>query len=130
VVRRPGQYQGKKETPEQFLERLQGVIQEAPQEFFMRWKVEVTSSDIARFRTTCLDPILENLCWWYEEVTGAKHTYPPPPTNWRHPYGVRNLLDEGGITDLDSYLDTGSELGLQRVDALFGELQVGLSSQP
>jgi hypothetical protein len=38
------------------------------------------------------------------------------------PYIGYNPLSEGGESDLDNYLFTGSEIGLQRVDTLFPEL--------
>lgn len=128
VVKRPRQYQGKKESQEDFLARLRGIISDSPQEFFMRWKVEVTPDDINNFRRKCLDPILEQLCWWYEETVLGKHVpsngkYPPP--HWQHPFGVWNVLDEGGSSDLDEYLRSGSEVGLHRVDTLFPELEGG-----
>jgi hypothetical protein len=42
--------------------------------------------------------------------------------HYRHPFGSVNWLDEGGASDLDEYLATGSEAGLQRIDDLFPEL--------
>jgi hypothetical protein len=39
------------------------------------------------------------------------------------PYGVYSPLLDGGSTDLDEHLLTGSEVGLRRVDKLFKELQ-------
>jgi hypothetical protein len=130
VIRRPRQYQGKKETQRQFLDRLQGIIQDSPGEFFMRWKCEVSAEDLVRFRRECLDPILEQLCDWWEYVTkgSASHT-PLAPCHWRHPFGVWNVLDEGGSSDLDEYLATGSEIGLRRVTNLFPELAPG-TDQP
>ena len=35
---------------------------------------------------------------------------------------VYNVLDEGGSSDLDAYLESGSEAGLQRIENLFPEL--------
>lgn len=122
------------ETTAAFYTRLGKVIAAAPETFFMRWRIEVSQADVDKFRRTCLDPILENLCWWYEQVTyrgdtphkfmaDIFHRYGVPPMNWRHPFGCRSVLDEGGASDLDWFLETGSEVGLQRVDELFGELK-------
>lgn len=95
-------------------------------EWFTRFNVEVSAADVERFRRECLDPILEQLCWWWEEINwkgGARDLYDPPPSHWRHPFGVYNVLDEGGSSDLDNYLDTGSEVGLTRVTEMFPELK-------
>jgi hypothetical protein len=43
--------------------------------------------------------------------------------HWRTPYGFYNVLAEGGSTELDEYLATGSELGLERTSKLFRELE-------
>jgi len=121
------------EEKSHFYNRLsEDYFKQEPDQWFMRWKSEVSAQDIQKFKDTCLDPILENICWWYEELTGQdpgmtqsfpgdRPTY--PPSNWRHPFGIRNILDEGGSSDLDEYLATGSMIGLHRVDTLFEELQ-------
>lgn len=124
VIKRPRQYQGKKETAEQFFERLHGIIRKSPSEFFMRWKVQISPGDIAKFRRLCLDPILENLCWWWEAEAGVEHRLKNPPHHWRHPFGVWNALDEGRGTDLDEYLLTGNRSDLRLLDDLYPELKV------
>jgi hypothetical protein len=43
--------------------------------------------------------------------------------HWRHPYGVFDALNEGGSSDLDEYLETGSTVGLERASTLFPELE-------
>ena len=100
----------------------------------MRWKVEFIPADIARFRRECLDPILEQLCDWWEYIVKREDPFSPErkglvhvPTldygiHWRHPFGVWNSLNEGRAPELDEYLATGSTLGLTRVDNLFPEL--------
>lgn len=114
-------------------------------EWFARWKVEVHATDIERFRRQCLDPVLENLCDDYEcwaycyqsknspgpdlgkgdpFNSGYRYTFFPEHRR-RHfilPYGVYNVIAEGGTGDIDEYIRTGSSVGLQRVDNLFPEL--------
>jgi hypothetical protein len=137
VVKRPGQYQGKKETRAGFLSRLSGIIAGSPGEFFYRWRIEVSPADIQNFRRMTLDPLLENLLddyeWWREcldkkwdpfDYRERASGYPQHrQRHYRHPYGVRNVLDKGGSTDLDHYLDSGSMMGLDRVTSLFKELE-------
>jgi hypothetical protein len=129
------------EPKEAFYKRVAAYIQEEPQEFFMRWRVEVGQHDIQKFQHECLNPLLESLCdWWsWVKLSQQGSNYGPFSPNdgcensvdrqvnsyihWRHPFGVYNAMDEGGSTDLDEYLSTGSELGLTRVDNLFPELE-------
>jgi hypothetical protein len=130
------------ESKEEFYARLSGIIAEKPDTYFMRWKVEISSADVEKFRRECLDPILEQLCdWWGWVVSEEGHNnlwdndvsmiypwYGPEESHasaihWRHPFGVYNVLDEGGSSDLDAYLESGSEIGLQRCETLFSELQ-------
>lgn len=123
VVRRSRHHPGKKESRDDFYGRLKGIIEKEPSTFFLRWDVVVTDEDVQVFRKTCLDPLLENVCGWYDHVTAGRNPYAHVmPMNWRHPFGVYNILDEGGSSDLDEYLATGSTVGLRRIDNLFPEL--------
>lgn len=149
VVRRPlsggrcSIRQGKNETSEAFYQRLETTIKEAvgsdygmpdgENYFFMRWKVEVTPDDIKRFKERFLNPILEQVCDWWEGqrensdpfAPYMKGSYGDTVDTYYHyqmPYGVYSPLLDGGITDVDEYLVSGSTAGLQRADRLFKEL--------
>jgi hypothetical protein len=159
VVRRPlsggeGDIKQKKgskndapETEAEYYGRLQGVIDgtglnskgepyKGPPHWFMRWNVVITAHDTERFKARVLNPLLEQLCDWFEFVSGGDPWRPSddhrnrvpgdPPEHfgihWQHPFGCTNYLDEGGSSDVDHYLMTGSEVGLRRVDTLFNEL--------
>ncbi len=117
---------GKDGNYDNFNSRLAGMIHEKPEEWFARWKVEVTPADIQRFQRECLDPVLENLVDWYDEMCPpAKQSRPPnyhTPINWRFPNGIYNPMTEGGESEVDEYLESGSMNGLQRTDNLFPEL--------
>lgn len=96
-------------------------------EWFARWKVEVSPQDIARFRKQFLDPVLEELCNWWSFITSGADPFTTSGDadevhHWRHPYGIYNPMDEGGSSELDHYIDSGDEIGLQRTDNLFPEL--------
>lgn len=90
----------------------------------MRWNVEISANDIDVFRRTCLDPILEQLCNWWEHIRWAKDDPFKSDTglHFRFPYGCYNPTLEGNVADLDSYLETGSKVGLRQVENLFPEL--------
>lgn len=119
-----------KETTAEFYNRLGGLIADNPEHFFMRQTVEILPQDIKNFQQQCLDPYLEDLCNWWEhvsalpgnpfEVVECGGNYFAPHA--RMPFGLYNSLLEGGSTEYDEYMDTGSELGLRRVETLFPEL--------
>lgn len=131
VVRRSEHRVGKKETQQEFIDRLRGIIEEAPGGWFMRWRVEVTPADVQRFRRECLDPILEAMCNWYMEQTDAlagtqaRSDYLTcfSGSHFRMPFGADNTVSEFGWSDLDEYITSGSTIGLERRESLFGELQ-------
>ncbi len=113
------------ETAKHFYARLGSIIKEDPDHFFMRWKVEVTAGDIERFKKEFLNPILEQLCDWWSWISSVsdKGFGHMSGMHYRTPYGFWNVLAEGGSTELDEYLATGSTTGLGRTDKLFSELE-------
>jgi hypothetical protein len=111
------------ESKASFYNRLKTIIEGDSGSYFMRWNVEVSPEDVTKFRRECLDPILENLCVWWDWVSCSKATSVPAGCHhWRTPFGVNMGLFEGGSTDLDGYLEDGSTVGLTRADNLFPEL--------
>jgi hypothetical protein len=132
VRHKPSKKEPHGETVEHFYGRVRGIIADSPEDYFFRWKVEVSPADVTRFRRQCLDPVLEQLCEWWDWVRGNPNPFAfesdpadRPGMNgihWRHPFGVYNPLDEGRSSDLDEYLHSGSQIGLERVEDLFPEL--------
>lgn len=149
VIRRPlsgGKHSIKQkqgQSPEEFYAELGARIQQDCDEaarskgkqesfFFIRRKVEVSEQDYKKFKEQCLDPVLEQLCDWYDAVTGKEwesgRGYEPNVDrskyqNYRLPFGVYNSLTEWGSTELDNFLLDGSTVGLERDTNLFPELQ-------
>jgi hypothetical protein len=114
------------ETMEKFYERLRrDYLAAEPDYWFFRIRVEITAQDIKVFRETCLDPLLDTICDWYEDITGRMditiNDY--KCSNYRTPFGVYSSLEEGGATEYDAYLATGSEAGLRHIEELFTELK-------
>lgn len=99
-------------------------------EWFSRWNVEITPQDIEYFKVRTLNPILEQLCDWWEFISlpvekadrDAGFPFVGSHIHWQAPLGVYDILKEGGSTDLDNYISTGSEVGLERAITLFPEL--------
>jgi len=111
------------ETNQQFYKRLGERIAEDSEFFFMRLQVEVSKSDVEKFKTRCLNPVLEQLCDWWEWVVEGEDPFDHRCRHWQFPYGVYNPLTEGRSSDLDEYINTGSEIGLDRTETLFRELE-------
>jgi hypothetical protein len=110
------------ETEADYYARLGAIISSDPAQFFVRLNAAVLPEDVLKFRKECLDPILENLVYWWDcQEAKPKYVGMPPP-HWRHPYGCFNPTDAGYATEYDHYLETGSRVGLQQVDTLFREL--------
>jgi hypothetical protein len=139
VVRRPlsggkgsiRRHQATNTKPEEpldsFYDRAIQYVKDEPETYFMRWTVNVGQHDIDRFKRECLTSILEQLCVWYDRVTCPTGEAAPFDSafgwHWRHPFGAANSIDEYGFGDVDEYLNSGSMVGLRKVDKLFGELQ-------
>lgn len=136
IVQKKGSKNVRPETSTEYYDRLRAVIDgtgvkttgenyEGPAYWFHRWTAEVSAADLTRFRERCLDPILEQICCWYQSVTDPNPNAVPCPAwaqNYQHPFGVTNSIDEYGSSDLDSYLTTGSRVGLVQ-STLFKELR-------
>ena len=128
VRHKPSKSNPQGETEEAFYNRLAQYIKDEPDHYFMRIKAEVSQQDIATFRRQCLDPILEQLWDWWEHIEWCiAKNHDPFVSNTgihsRHPHGCYNVLNEGGSSDYDEHLLSGSMVGLQRVEELFPELQ-------
>lgn len=117
------------ETADEFYERLRrDYLADDPAYWFFRVRCEVGETDISVFLKTCLEPLLETICWWYDfHIKGSISDrscggYVMESLHYRTPFGVYSALEEGGSTEYDAYLDSGSEAGLRRTETLFPEL--------
>jgi len=113
-------------SPESMLKKIREDITDGRgSEWFARWTIDVTLDDIQIFKERCLNPILEGLCDWYSWATSPD----PAPEEYGYgihhttPFGIYNPMLEGGSSEYDEYLVTGSQAGLERTDKLFRELQ-------
>lgn len=139
ITRKKGSKNVREETPAEFYDRVASYVREAPEEFFMRWNVTVSPGDVARFRREVLDPLLENLLddyeWWtscyvrradvWKYERRAKEFPEHGSRLYRVPYGINLSLYEGGETDIDEFLRTGSTAGLARRTVVFPEMEDG-----
>jgi len=123
--KKTGQRTGQ-ESDQQYYERLGDLIKDNPSHFFMRWQSVITKGDSDRFVSEFLNPILEQLCDWWEHIQSNLDNPFENAGNsgvhYRMPYGVYNPLLLGRQTEYARFLHTGSELGMERVQTLFREL--------
>mgnify|MGYP006921313674 CR=1 FL=1 len=115
------------ETEKEYYERLGAYFKEEPAEWFMRWETQINAKQIQRYEKEFLIPTLLRLTDWYDSVSecflrGKSPFEDMNGIHYRTPYGVYNPVSEAGFTDLDAYLDEGSEVGLVRCETLFPEL--------
>ena len=126
IVRHKATKNQPEETEEHYYERLKIIISDSPSEFFSRWSVPISQEEGRVFEETCLQPLLMELYHWWMWIKHATKKGLPlcsSGIHWRHPFGVPNWLNEGGSSDVDEYLRTGSRAGLTKVDTLFKELE-------
>jgi hypothetical protein len=123
IVRHKATKNKREESLADYHKRLEAIIEGDPGYYFARWESIVTPTEIDTFQKRCLNPILEQLCDWWQYMNGEEpdNHYNQSP-HWQHPFGVWNVLDEGGSSDLDEYIETGNTVGLERTDNLFPEL--------
>lgn len=129
VQKKPTKKTPKGESSDAFFKRLGGLIKDNPQDFFARWDVVITEMEVHRFQCEFLNPVLTQILDWWEALNlgdpmkpweynggiGNRH-------HFRTPYGLYNVLLEGGSTDLDEYIESGTRVGLTTTQKLFPEL--------
>lgn len=129
VQKKPTKKMPKGESTDDYFNRLGGLIKDNPQDFFARWDVAVTENEVHRFQCEFLNPVLTQILNWWEALTTGDPMNPweynggvGNPHHYRTPYGLYNVLLEGGSTDLDEYIETGNRVGLTTTQILFPEL--------
>jgi len=124
------------ESMEEFYERLIGVILDDVDNYFERWKCLVGPNELNKFQSQTLDPVINNLAddyeWWSFCLSENQSPYnyklrsiEYPEHKLRHyrlPYGTYNITQQGGFSDVDDYLNTGSKVGLEVCQNFFPEL--------
>lgn len=135
--------QKKDQTETEFYQELSERIASDLDFFFIRFDSQISEYDITRFKRTCLDPVLENLCddyeWWNDcyrsKLSSKNELYDTtrrstcfPEHIRRHyilPFGMYHPIAEGKGTYVDEYILSGgkSTRGLVTDKQLFPELQ-------
>lgn len=115
------------ESKAHYYQRLRAIIEEDPGNFFMRFLVDVSPTDVRKYEKQTLIPLLEQICMWWDWVSSKEGRKEPfaNSIHWRNPYGIFDPLSTGNAKidgDVDNYLNTGNEVGLERSEVMFPEL--------
>lgn len=133
-MKQPTKKEPKGESEEEFYNRLQDLIADDPDYFFMRWKTKISETDVQNFKNHFLNPILMQLLDWWDWITSGNINNPWEEKisgsevkynylHFRYPYGIYNPMNDGGFHFLDNHLNSNSNVGLIRANTLFPELQ-------
>lgn len=126
IVQKKGSKNVKPETADEYYARLAAIIEGEPGYFFMRWKATITPSDVEKFKSQFLNPVLEQLCDWWEFICKDDEWCQDVAgygIHYRLPYGIYNPIAEGRSTPIDEYLANGCMVGLTKNNKLFTELE-------
>lgn len=140
------------ETASQFYERVAQQIRDASDDpakpqYFMRWKVLLDDQDIERFKTRVFNPILEQLCDWWEWISvdpfdpwrpRLASDYAEPGDDrelldkcckiltinphFQTPWGIYNSMFGGFRGDYFNLLTADRQYGLTKITTVFPEL--------
>jgi len=117
----------RKETDKEFLTRLDNVIAEDRGHFFYRWEFALTKEHMTRWRQTTFDPLLTQLCMWWDSV---KHdpfspwdlpNGDPNPHHHQRPFGVYEPMTLG-TGDFFELITRNRRIGTTSGNKCFSEL--------
>lgn len=101
VIRRPAHSQSKKETYQEFIERLDAEMEAKPKHFFYRVEYPLSQQVLDQWKRRTFDPLLVSLIQWWESVKNDPFS-PwedadglPNPHHWMRPFGVFDSLTLG-----------------------------------
>ena len=115
------------ETTAEFHTRLSLVIANDPAHFFKRWEFALTPEHMLRWRQTTFDPLLTQLCMWWESV---KHdpfspwvlpNGEPNPHHHQRPFGVYDPMTNG-TGDFFDLITRNRRIGTTSGNKCFSEL--------
>lgn len=110
VIRRPGLRQGKEETTESYVARIQKDVVSRPDYYFMRWHIAIREQELDAWTLRSFDPIMQAVGRWWESI--RKDPFDPwgSPEHWMNPEA---LYTKYGRSKYFEYLTRGSTYGLK-----------------
>jgi ribosomal protein S14 len=126
VIRKPELKQGVKETDFEFLTRINEDIATRPEHYFKRYSLELSIVDVRRFVDTILDPLLGQVCLWWESIKENPFNPwisrgEPNPYHYVRPFGIFDPMSLGR-GDYFEWVTTGSKRELEEIESPFPEL--------
>lgn len=89
------------ETQEAFQQRLAGLYGKHSDDFFYRWKIAISEDELQRFQRESLDPILEQLCDWWDSIQG--NPFDPWNSYRKYSSAEATALEFGGASTESGY---------------------------
>lgn len=124
--KKPSKKNPKGQTLEEFYDELGDLIGENKDFFFLQLECEVEDQEISWYESHCLQPMLEDLCEWWDWLNEGDPFNPwLNGSSWRHyvtPFGIYNRVAQNKINGIDYYIKDGGRSGLSRDENLFSEL--------
>lgn len=123
LVKRPSDRlrQGKKETYKEFLNRLEDMMWNSYSDYFKRLRVRFIPEHFTTFQRQSLNPILTQLCDWWDSIFSLDNPF-DSPYHWIRPLGIfePEAVDMDG--DYADLISNGNTIGYEKTDNLFPEL--------
>lgn len=126
------------ETEAEFLKRLSSEIEENGSHFFHRWQFHLTEEHVERWRRQVFDPLLTQLCLWWDSVKhdpfspwttpafvhsghGPKPKLIANPHHYQRPFGVYDSMTTG-VGDYFDLITRNLEISVTKGNPIFTEL--------
>lgn len=115
VIKRPAHRFGQKDTPESFLGRVEDAIRNEPDKYFIRFVVQLGPDDIDAWVQRTLNPLLTQVCMWWDEIKPSPFNPWKIPNRIHHYQNPEGLYTKFGRSEFFDYLTrNGSMNGLRR----------------
>jgi hypothetical protein len=115
VIRRPQLKQGKG-TFEEYMNRIEKDVRENPDWYFKRWEVTFGKDDIKNWVERSLNPILTQICMWWDEIKSNPFDPWAIPGRVHHFQNPEGLYNRYGKSQYFELLTRKSTYGLRRRD--------------
>ena len=115
VIRRPMHRMTKADkTPSDLIRRMEADIRQDPDKYFMRWTISLDSGDIEKWVERTLNPLLTQVCLWWDEISVRPFDPWSIPGRIHHFQNPEGLWTRYGKSSYFNYLTRGTTHGLRR----------------